>query len=166
MQHQVYVMGVTVPQGSKTASPRREGAMATVLVVDDDDGVRWTLKDFLMCEGFEVIEAADGAEGLEQLRQAQQPMVVLLDLMMPRLNGAGLLRAVVEDWVLRTQNAYILITADRTVSQDRTTLSISPILTRLAIPVISKPFDLMKLLDTVRQKAQDLERRRGYDTAI
>lgn len=143
--------------------------MATVLVVDDDDDIRITLYEALTDEGYEVIEAADGAEGLEQLCRAQQPLVVLLDLMMPRLNGAGFLRAVVEDWVLSTRNMYVLITADYTASQAGTTLSISPILARLDIPVVRKPFDLTKVLDIVQQKAADLERRnssRVYDAAI
>lgn len=57
-----------------------------VLIVDDDDGIRECLAELLAAEGYDVAEARDGYEGLRAL-DATQPAVVVLDLMMPVLNG-------------------------------------------------------------------------------
>ena len=59
----------------------------TVLIVDDDHDVVESLRDFFEDEGFEVGTAADGRAALDQLRAGLRPCVILLDLMMPRLNG-------------------------------------------------------------------------------
>jgi CheY-like chemotaxis protein len=77
--------------------------MPTVLVVDDDDDVREALRDLLERRGFGVAEAADGSEALACLRDVErQPCVVLLDLMMPVLNGWELLDILQKDDRLRT----------------------------------------------------------------
>lgn len=61
---------------------------ATILVVDDDSGIREALTDILEDEGYAVRSAADGQAALDILRQqAELPALVLLDLMMPRMNG-------------------------------------------------------------------------------
>ena len=59
-----------------------------MLVVDDDPDIRETLGLLLARHGYEVATAADGAEALQQLRRmSPPPCLVLLDLMMPRMNG-------------------------------------------------------------------------------
>ncbi len=60
--------------------------MRSVLVVEDDHDVRSTLNDFLSDEGYEVDTAANGKEALEHLDK-HKPGLVLLDLMMPVMNG-------------------------------------------------------------------------------
>ena len=62
-----------------------------VLVVDDDPGVRYTLREILSSEGLEVEEAADGAEAIERFEARPAPLVVT-DLRMPRMDGMELLR--------------------------------------------------------------------------
>jgi CheY-like chemotaxis protein len=57
-----------------------------VLIVDDDEAVRTAVADVLREEGFEVSEAQDGEQALAMLRRSP-PDVVLLDLMMPRVDG-------------------------------------------------------------------------------
>jgi two-component system, NtrC family, response regulator HydG len=64
-----------------------------VLVVDDDPGVRYTLREILASEGLEVEEAADGAEALAAL-DARPAALVVTDLRMPRMDGMELLRRV------------------------------------------------------------------------
>jgi CheY-like chemotaxis protein len=60
----------------------------TVLVVEDDPAARLTLCDILADEGYHCLEAADGREAIERLAQAEvAPCVILLDLMMPGMNG-------------------------------------------------------------------------------
>jgi DNA-binding NtrC family response regulator len=63
-----------------------------VLVVDDDPGVRYTLREILEQEGLTVEEAADGEEALARYEAAPAPLVIT-DLRMPRLDGLGLLQA-------------------------------------------------------------------------
>jgi DNA-binding response OmpR family regulator len=57
-----------------------------VLIVEDDPDMREIERATLGCAGFEVRTACDGAEGLEEL-EARRPCVILLDLMMPRMDG-------------------------------------------------------------------------------
>jgi CheY-like chemotaxis protein len=60
----------------------------SILVVDDDAGIREALTDILEDEGYSVSSAPDGLAALEILRSQQmRPRLVLLDLMMPRMNG-------------------------------------------------------------------------------
>jgi CheY-like chemotaxis protein len=63
----------------------------TVLVVDDDPGIRESVSEVLSTEGYQVLEAADGAEALRRLDGVDGRCVVLLDLAMPRMNGFELL---------------------------------------------------------------------------
>lgn len=63
-----------------------------VLVVDDESDIRQALAEVLADEGFEVVAAGDGLEALAKAR-ALRPVLVLLDLMMPRMNGWEFRRA-------------------------------------------------------------------------
>ena len=58
-----------------------------MLVVDDDPDIRDAFEDVLRDEGYRVFSAADGKAALDLLDAGVQPNVILLDLMMPRLNG-------------------------------------------------------------------------------
>ncbi|WP_413112746.1 response regulator [Thaumasiovibrio sp. DFM-14] len=64
--------------------------MHTILLVDDDKELRDLLCDILTLEGFNVIQASNGEEGLKQL--SPQVDLVLLDVMMPMMNGMDMLR--------------------------------------------------------------------------
>ncbi|RPH67161.1 MAG: response regulator [Myxococcaceae bacterium] len=64
----------------------------TVLVVDDDPGIRESVTEVLSAEGYRVLEAPDGEEALVRLDGLEGRCVVLLDLAMPRMNGLELLR--------------------------------------------------------------------------
>src|SRR5262245_58413653 len=59
-------------------------AMTRVLLVDDDQAIRETLRFALEDAGYQVLEAADGIAALQALRATPTGMVVLLDLMMPK----------------------------------------------------------------------------------
>jgi CheY-like chemotaxis protein len=58
-----------------------------ILVVEDDDRVRDVLRILLEAEGFGVASARNGQEALERLTRQQPPFVILLDLVMPVMNG-------------------------------------------------------------------------------
>jgi len=70
-----------------SASPQRR-----VLVVDDDDDIRLVLSAILADEGFGVEEAVNGQDALDRLATEPLPDVVLLDLMMPVMDGWEVLR--------------------------------------------------------------------------
>jgi DNA-binding response OmpR family regulator len=71
-------------------------APATVLVVDDDPVILKLLEVNFEMEGFEVVGASDGAMGLERARQVL-PDIVILDVMMPRMTGYEVAKALRED---------------------------------------------------------------------
>lgn len=74
--------------------PSRRGAAAgrhdsrvTVLVVEDDEGTRQSVAEILLDEGYEVLTASNGADALSLLRTSPAPDAILLDLMMPVMDG-------------------------------------------------------------------------------
>jgi len=67
-----------------------------ILVVDDDNILVWPLENKLTAEGFDVIKAVDGGEGL-QLALTEHPDLILLDLLMPKVDGFTMLRKLRED---------------------------------------------------------------------
>jgi len=73
----------------------RDMAPATVLVVDDDPVILKLLEVNFEMEGFEVVRAADGFEGLERAREVL-PDIVVLDVMMPRMTGYEVAKALRE----------------------------------------------------------------------
>jgi CheY-like chemotaxis protein len=64
----------------------------TAMVVDDDRDIREAMRDILEEEGYPVVTAANGAEALALLERTPRPCVVLLDLMMPVMDGWEFLR--------------------------------------------------------------------------
>jgi carbon storage regulator CsrA len=74
--------------------PVREKSKRLALVVDDDDNERHLLAGFLRMTGFDVATAGDGADALNYLASHSKPDVVLLDMLMPRCDGASTVRAI------------------------------------------------------------------------
>ena len=58
-----------------------------ILVVDDESRMRKLVRDFLAREGYTVIEAADGSEALDKFYEDNQVSLVILDVMMPKIDG-------------------------------------------------------------------------------
>lgn len=102
--------GLTLRDQTPSASARRRGH---VLVVEDDPAIGHLIKEYLSHEGFEVDVAADGERGLELARGAA-PDVIILDLMLPGIDGIEVCRRV------RTfSDAYILMLTARGDEVDR-----------------------------------------------
>jgi CheY-like chemotaxis protein len=80
-----------------------------VLLVDDDEDVRHMTRVALGFEGFDVTEAADGAAGIAAVRE-QRPDAMVLDVMMPGVDGLEVLRVLREDEDLRDL-PIVLLTA-------------------------------------------------------
>lgn len=68
-------------------SHERSGKGATILVVEDDADIRDTMTLVLEGEGFKVETASDGREALDALGRGLRPAIILLDLMMPVMDG-------------------------------------------------------------------------------
>jgi CheY-like chemotaxis protein len=74
-------------EATHAAARENPRSKATILVVDDDDDLRESLCESLADEGYDVVGVAHGGEALEYLRRAPPPRMILLDLMMPVMNG-------------------------------------------------------------------------------
>jgi two-component system nitrogen regulation response regulator NtrX len=131
---------------------------AYALIVDDDESIRATLATILDNEGYAALKARDGVEALTLLRVFPHPLVVLLDLWMPRLSGEGVLAAVAADSDLMSRHAFVLVTARVEVGSPE----LPRLLTTLTVPVVHKPFDIDILLAAV---AQAVERLRSWERA-
>lgn len=112
----------------------------TVLVVDDEPAVRQMFEDILTGEGSEVVSAVDGRAALELLSDGAQPCVILLDLMMPRMNGWQFAAELREDSSLR-KLPLAVVAANPRFKADAERLGASRWL--------GKPVDIDDLLDTV-----------------
>jgi CheY-like chemotaxis protein len=97
------------------ARVQRSASGPDVLIVDDDRATRDMLRRTLVKEGWKVREAANGAEGLEQLAKAV-PAVMLLDLMMPGMDGFEVLRAIRQDAAWR--DIPVVIVTSKDLSRD------------------------------------------------
>lgn len=126
--------------------------MAHVLIVDDDPDIRASMRTLLEeIGGHQVSEAADGLEALAALQESAEPLVVLLDVLMPRLDGLGVLQAVAADATLASRHAYVLVTVSRAASAADFAGSLA-----LAVPVVPKPFDITTVLNVVTDSARRL----------
>lgn len=124
----------------------------TVLIVEDNEDIREALRDLLEDETYAVLEASDGLAGLALVRASQVALVVLVDYMMPRMDGFALMREAADDPLLLAHHAFILLTAN----DDRLPLAFVALLQALRTPIIGKPFELQDLLDAVTMAQQGL----------
>jgi DNA-binding response OmpR family regulator len=114
--------------------------VARILVIDDDSDIRDAVTEVLSFEGHEVFTAAEGEQGLVRCRMVR-PDLVLLDLMMPGMNGWDFLKALRRDEVLG-QTQVVVVSALGRVPE---------------LPVagfLPKPFGLEALVALVRTATQ------------
>jgi signal transduction histidine kinase len=125
----------------------------SILIVEDDTDIRETLSGLLRGEGYDVGTCANGREALDRLRAGPEPDVILLDLMMPVMDG----------WQFRVQQKSDPRLASIPV------LAISADATPKAAAIdadayLKKPVDYDTLLATIERTLFDLERRRLHAT--
>lgn len=117
--------------------------MPTVLVIEDEAPLRANLARILSAEGYQVVVAADGDEGVQRVRETR-PDAVICDILMPRLDGFGVLAALRS----RPETAaipFIFLTA----SADKVDLARG--LQSGANEYVTKPFKIADLLAAVRR---------------
>lgn len=113
-----------------------------VLVIDDEKSLRDLLKKALAAEGYQVILAADGKEGLN-LSLQNQPDIILLDIMMPVMDGYQVLKGLKE--TAATKDIPVLFLSARNDAEERVLG-----LEAGAVDYITKPFYLREVLARIR----------------
>ncbi|MFN4200830.1 MAG: response regulator [Fervidobacterium gondwanense] len=113
-----------------------------VLVVDDSDVLRKITVFNLKKIGFDVEEAIDGIDGLEKMK-TWQPDVVILDIMMPRMDGFTVLKEMRRDENIK-DIPVIVLTAKGGQDDEQIALSLG------AKKVLTKPFSPTQLIEEVR----------------
>lgn len=110
-----------------------------VLVVDDDDIIRRVVRTVLEADDFEVVEAKDGDEAIEKV-STDHPLVVVLDVMMPGLDGVEVCRRVRADGT-----KVLMLTARDDADVEQASKDAG------ADGFLAKPFSSVELLDKVEQ---------------
>lgn len=110
----------------------------TVLIVDDDADIRAVLSEFLEDEGYAVATAAHGAEALHYLRTQAPPALVLLDLMMPTMDGFQFRQEQRRDASIAAI-PVVVMTASGAFNPDAFDVE----------HIVAKPIDLERLLDAL-----------------
>jgi CheY-like chemotaxis protein len=124
-----------------TAISAADNAAKTVLVVEDEHAIRETLQEALLLEGYRVVTAVNGKDGLERIREFPRPHVVLLDMIMPVMDGRQFLDELMADSALSPIPVLVVsATADMKSSAG-------------AKAFVKKPPDLNDLLDLVAKYA-------------
>jgi CheY-like chemotaxis protein len=119
-----------MPQPSVTHCP--------VLIVEDDDDLREMMAQLLSLEGFQAAAVANGREALDYLKQGAAPDLILLDMMMPVMDGWEFRRHQKSDPAMAEVPVIILSALD----QGRIEIS--------AEAILKKPLDFDRLLELVR----------------
>ncbi|MFY2561105.1 response regulator [Corallococcus terminator] len=113
--------------------------MKRLLIVDDELAIVEALQDILSVEGYGILTAFNGAEGLQRMAEVR-PDLVLLDLMMPVMDGREMLRRMRDDPALRTI-PVVVMSAGRISEEER----------RSSARFLAKPFELDLLLETIAE---------------
>ena len=132
------------------SAERGETGVTRVLVIDDEAPIRLLCRVNLEAEGMSVLEAADGPSGLDTARK-ERPDVVLLDVMMPGLDGWRVAEHLLEDD--RTNEIPIIFLTARAEFRDRARgLDIG------GVDYVTKPFNPLELAPLVRELLARIER--------
>ncbi len=115
--------------------------MKKILVIEDEKFVRENVIELLKAEGFQPIEALNGLIGLEMARQSR-PDLIICDIIMPELDGYGVLTALRADPCTRTI-PFIFLTALQDHADRRQGMQLG------ADDYLTKPFTRIELLEAI-----------------
>ena len=122
----------------------------TILIVDDEEGMRDSLHKLLSRDGYQLITASDGRQALQKLRNNQVDLV-LLDIMMPGIDGLETLKKIKE---LKQETLVIMITGYGTIESAVTAMKY------VAKDYITKPFTAQNLRNVLEDCFESLETNR------
>ena len=126
---------------------------ASVMIIDDDEDIRDVAKLLLESEGLRVTTAEDGLDAWRQIEAGESPSLILLDLMMPRMDGEQFLRTLRAS--ARATTPVIVMSGHSAAATIARELKANACLT--------KPFELEDLLEIVRRF--DAYGREAFDRA-
>jgi CheY-like chemotaxis protein len=111
----------------------------SIMVVDDDADIRSALGICLSSEGYQVTTCFDGQDAIDQLEGGASPHAIILDLMMPRMNGFDVLRALrsKEPW---SRIPVVIVSANRGYTAEDLGAS----------SILRKPFELDDLVEALK----------------
>ena len=112
-----------------------------VLIVDDEERTRDLMKRSLEREGFQVTTAENGAIALEEMKQ-RLPDIVITDLMMPKMDGAEMLKQIRESWSLLP---VVILTGFPNNDQIKRAMEFSP------FTLMAKPCPIAQLIPLIRR---------------
>jgi DNA-binding response OmpR family regulator len=124
--------------------------MGRILIIEDEEGIRESLQDILEISGYDVLTSKDGVEGLHAIT-VYRPHLVLCDVNMPNLNGLEMLREMKRRRKEDGLPIFIFLTAR---AEDSVTIEG---LLLGAVAYITKPFDHIDLLKTVKIEIDKVE---------
>jgi CheY-like chemotaxis protein len=110
-----------------------------ILLIDDEESIRQVLSLALEFEGYEVFSASNGQEAIEMLSRIPRPSLILLDLMMPVMNGWGFMEALLK----RPQFTGIPVVIVSAFSEKAEGLK--------TVALLQKPVELEKLFALARR---------------
>jgi DNA-binding response OmpR family regulator len=113
----------------------------SILIVEDDSSIRRLVRTVLLRQGYQVEIAADGLEAIAKLGLADYD-VIILDLMMPNLDGFSFMTAMARDTPERLKHVIITSAASPAVINEK--------LKGIAFDLLPKPFDINELISRVR----------------
>ncbi|MBI4810512.1 MAG: response regulator [Ignavibacteriales bacterium] len=132
---------ITNNQPNENVNVDHEHTKVHILIVDDDDAIRFLLKDMLSEEGYNISTASDGAEAIALL-QNDRFNLALLDIIMPNVSGFGVLKFIREN-SLPTKVIMLTAYSELKLAVESKMLG--------ADDFIGKPFMRPDLLNTIKQ---------------
>jgi CheY-like chemotaxis protein len=128
----------------------------SILIAEDNDDIRETLEEVLKMEGYQVHAVKNGREALRALKQIEGPALILLDLMMPVMNGWEFLEAQRENNVIQPLPVVVVSAISAAMALKHKEKLVS------AAGYLSKPVSLDSLLEIVRQHCGTGSDRLGF----
>jgi CheY-like chemotaxis protein len=138
------------PGGGGSGRRRPDESAPRVLLVDDERSIRTICRVNLEGDGLAVTEAQDGAEALEEVKR-ERPSLVLLDVMMPGIDGWGVAEQLSEDD--DTRDIPVVFLSARAAQEDRLRAQELG-----AVGYVVKPFDPIELAGVVREVLERVSR--------
>jgi EAL domain-containing protein (putative c-di-GMP-specific phosphodiesterase class I)/ActR/RegA family two-component response regulator len=154
---------VTLPTGNtqhptiniqQTTTNTTENTMTKILVIEDEDAVRENLLELLETEDFEIISATNGRKGVD-LAFSEVPDLILCDMMMPELDGYGVLTALHQDQIMSTI-PFIFLTAKSSKLDFRQGMDLG------ADDYLTKPFTRAELLSAIFSRLEKQAKLKKY----
>jgi CheY-like chemotaxis protein len=109
-----------------------------VLVVDDDESICEALKSSLEIFGYDVVTAHNGAEALETLKHSTRPSVIILDMMMPVMDGEAFLRARRDEPLFQAIPVVVMTAFPHVKAEGANTLLKKPVALETLLRVLSE----------------------------